>query len=358
MPSRKEIQWSQLKVGALVLVAMAVLVGLIFLMSGSTGGLFSHKLQLTCYFQNANGLKEGAPVTLEGVTIGNVKRIRVVPGHNPNPVEVVMRVGAEFQNDLHTDSVATITQAGVLGDSFVDIDSTHATGPPPANGATLRAALTPTLADIMGSSAGGIDQLKDLIQKLEVTINTLNSDKGTIGRLLNDPEEAKKVSGMIDNFSAVAANMREGKGTLGQLLTNDTLGNKLTSTVTHFNNIATALDEGQGTAGKLLKDDTLYNNVNSSVKNLNQLLAQVNAGKGALGMLAHDPVFARKLNDTVTHLNNLLAGIDAGQGTMGQIFKNRSAYDNANQAMIQAKQLLQAIRQDPQKYFVIRLKLF
>ena len=43
MPSRKEIQWSQLRVGALVMVAMAVLIGLIFLMSGSTGGLFARR---------------------------------------------------------------------------------------------------------------------------------------------------------------------------------------------------------------------------------------------------------------------------------------------------------------------------
>ena len=53
VPSRKEIQWSQLKVGALVLVAVGVLVGLIFLMSGSTGGLFAPKLILRSYFDNA-----------------------------------------------------------------------------------------------------------------------------------------------------------------------------------------------------------------------------------------------------------------------------------------------------------------
>ena len=46
MPSRKEIQWSQLRVGALVMAAMAVLVGLILLMSGSTGGLFARELAL------------------------------------------------------------------------------------------------------------------------------------------------------------------------------------------------------------------------------------------------------------------------------------------------------------------------
>jgi len=72
VPSRKEIQWSQLRVGALVLVALAVLIGLIFLMSNSTGGLFERKLLLRAYFVNASGLKDGAPVTLEGVTIGNV----------------------------------------------------------------------------------------------------------------------------------------------------------------------------------------------------------------------------------------------------------------------------------------------
>ncbi len=129
MPSRKEIQWSQLKVGALVLVAIAVLIGLIFLVGRSTGGLFSPKLVLRSYFANAAGLKNGAPVTLEGVTIGNVIKIGVVPRAQPAPVEVTMRVGGEYVRDLHTDSTTSIAQAGVLGDSYVDIDSTNASGP-------------------------------------------------------------------------------------------------------------------------------------------------------------------------------------------------------------------------------------
>ncbi len=87
MPSRKEIQWSQLKVGALVLAAMAVLVGLIFLMSGSTGGLFAHKLTFASYFQNAAGLKNGAPVTLEGVTIGNVFHSAWFRSATPRPLK-------------------------------------------------------------------------------------------------------------------------------------------------------------------------------------------------------------------------------------------------------------------------------
>ena len=87
VPSRKEIKWSQLKVGTLVLVAIAILIVLVFLMSGSTGGPFAPKLLLRTYFDNAGGLKPGAPVTLEGVTIGNVAKIRVVPARSPKPVE-------------------------------------------------------------------------------------------------------------------------------------------------------------------------------------------------------------------------------------------------------------------------------
>ncbi|HZB87787.1 MAG TPA: MlaD family protein, partial [Terracidiphilus sp.] len=154
MPSRKEIQWSQLKVGALVLVATAVLLGLIFLMSGSTGGIFAPKLVLRSYFANAAGVKSGAPVTLEGVTIGNVTNIRVVPDRNPTPVEVIMKVGVESIRDLHTDSTTSIAQAGVLGDSYVDIDSSNASGPRPANNAELKATGSPSIQDVIRTSQG------------------------------------------------------------------------------------------------------------------------------------------------------------------------------------------------------------
>ena len=79
MPSQQEVQWSQLKVGVLVIVALAALTALIFLMSGTTGGIFTGKITLRSYFENSAGLKVGAPVNLEGVTIGNVTRLKSCP---------------------------------------------------------------------------------------------------------------------------------------------------------------------------------------------------------------------------------------------------------------------------------------
>lgn len=358
MPSRKEIQWSQLKVGALVLAAMVVLIFVILLMNASTGGLFAPKLTLRTYFDNAGGLKSGAPVTLEGVTIGNITRIRVVPARSPKPVEVTMRVGGEYLKDLHTDSTTSIVQAGVLGDSFVDITCIHSKGPEPANNAELRSTSAPNLQGVISASQTSIEQVTKLMENANRLVDTLNSDKGTIGGLINDPKFYAKINRIADNLDKLTGEIGNGQGTLGKLVNDDTLYNNANSMIGHFNTIAENLQNGQGTAGKLLNDDALYKNLNSTVSNANQLLGDINAGKGTIGKLAKDPDFAKKLDDTVTRLDSLLTTIDEGKGTIGQLMQNKSLYDHTDQTMDQAQQLLKAIRQDPKKYFVIRLKLF
>ena len=159
MPSRKEIQWSQLRVGALVLVAMAVLV------VAHLPHVRLHRRPVRAQdpapllLCNAAGLKDGAPVTLEGVTIGNVIHVRVIPARNPTPVEVTMQVGYEYMDGLHTDSTAVIAQAGVLGDSYVDINSSKATGPQPANDAELKAAGAPSIQDVIRTSQVSIEEI-------------------------------------------------------------------------------------------------------------------------------------------------------------------------------------------------------
>ena len=342
----------------MVLLAMTILIGLIFLMSGSSGGLFAPKLVLRSYFENAAGLKDGAPVTLEGVTIGNVIHVRVVPERNPTPVEVTVRVGREYLNRLHTDSTASINQAGVLGDSYLDISSSHASGPPPANNAELRAAGAPSIQDVIRTSNESIIELNKLLRKIETTVDSVNSRQGAVGELINDPQLAKKITTIATDLETITGALAGGKGSMGKLITDDTLYNRANSAVDRLNKITIALEEGKGSAGKLLKDDSLYNNMNAAVSNVNQMVADINAGKGAMGMLAKDPAFAAKLDDTINKLDLILKGINEGKGTLGQLAQNRSLYDHTDQTMDHAQQLVKSIREDPKKYFVIRLKMF
>lgn len=122
--------------GLTVIFASIALIVLIFLMTGSTG-LFTHKITLYAYFDNASGLRVGAPVRLQGVDIGNVDSIRVVPNHGLTPVKVVLRVSTKYENGIRTDSSAELSTQGVLGETFVDIDSRAAHGPPAADGTVL-----------------------------------------------------------------------------------------------------------------------------------------------------------------------------------------------------------------------------
>ena len=358
MPSRKEIQWSQLKVGALVLVAVAVLIFLIFLMSGSTGGLFSRKLVLRTYFDNATGLKAGAPVTLEGVTIGNVTRVKVVPERNPTPVEVTMQIGEAEARFLHADSTTVIAQAGVLGDSFVDITSKSASGPPPPNHSELKSVDAPSIQEVVRSSQDALKQTTILMGKVDTFVDTLNSKKGSAGKLINDPELYDKLARVTGNLETITRSLSNGEGSLGKLLHDDTLYQKANSAIDRLNNITVALDEGKGTAGKFLRDDSLYNNLNSAVAKTDELIGNINTGKGALGKFAKDPEFAGKLDETVTSLDALLKGINEGKGTMGQLVQNRSLYDHTDQTMDEAQKLVKAIRENPKKYLVIQLKIF
>lgn len=358
MPSRKEIQWSQLKVGLLVLAAMAALIGLVFLMNGTTGGLFSHRLTFRGYFANAAGLKDGAVVSIDGVTAGNVTKISVVPQRNPFPVEVTMQVGKRFWPFVHTDSTIRIAPAGVLGDSFVDIDSRRASGPQPPDNAELPISGSPTIQDVISNSQLSLEDLDRLVIKIDTLIGTLNTDRGTFGAFINDPQMKKNVESIAANLQTVTQALADGKGSLGKLVYDDTLYTKLDSTVDQLNSIVTTMNSGHGSAGKLLKDETLYNNFNSATANLNQLLTSINSGQGTLGKLAKDPETAQKLSDAISNLDGILKSISSGQGTMGQLVQNRTLYDHLDQTADQAQQLIKSIREDPKKYLVIRMKVF
>jgi phospholipid/cholesterol/gamma-HCH transport system substrate-binding protein len=358
MPSQKELRWSQLKVGILTVAALTALTALIFILSSSTGGLFTRKLNLRAYFENANGLKDGAPVTLDGVTIGNVIHIRVIPHHEPDAVEVISRVGAKYLPSLHTDSTVAINQAGVLGDAFIDISSVHATGPEPADNATLKVAANPSIQDVVRTSQESIQSINTVIHKVGVLVDTLNAGQGTIGVMLNDPNVAKKLVRTIDQLQLLTQNLSSGKGTIGKLINDDELYNRANDTIGKLSDIATRLDNGEGSAGKLLKDDALYKNLNAAIANTNELLTGINAGKGSLGKLAKDPALANKVEESITHLNALLKGMEEGKGTLGQIAQNRSLYDNLDKTLNDTGQLITAIRKDPKTYLTVRVKVF
>jgi ABC-type transporter Mla subunit MlaD len=101
-------------------------------------GIPRHGSEVKAYFQNAQGLRAGAPVRLAGVDIGSVKSIRVRPELREHPAEVIMTLRTSYELRIPNDSVVALAQAGVLGETFPDIDIRNASGPPLQDGGELR----------------------------------------------------------------------------------------------------------------------------------------------------------------------------------------------------------------------------
>ncbi|MDP9040113.1 MAG: MlaD family protein [Acidobacteriota bacterium] len=361
MPSQQEVRWSQLKIGLIVVVSVILLTSLLFLMTSSSGlGFLSHKLTLTTYFENSAGLKTGAAVNLEGVTVGTVKSVLVTnaPDRKLTPVQVVMKVDSKYQPGIHRDSTAALTTVGVLGDTIVDLNSQVASGPLIQDGDELKTLETPTVQDVVKASQGTIESLNVILAKLNSVVDNLQAGKGSIGQLINNPDLYNKAITTVNELNKLEVGLNEGRGSVGKLMTDDTMYNRLNDAAGKLDTIATALNSGSGTAGKLLKDDSLYNNLNETLKHANSLLADADAGKGSIGMLMKDPTFAKNLNDTMTKANALVTGINDGRGTLGKLATDDAAYANLNKLLTESTTLVTAIRQDPKKYLTIHMKIF
>jgi phospholipid/cholesterol/gamma-HCH transport system substrate-binding protein len=328
-------------------------------MSG-TGGVLTRKITLRSYFDNAGGLREGAPVRLQGVDIGNVNGIRVVsdPNRRLTPVEVILKVNTKYQANLRKDSLTTLSTAGVLGETYIDIDSSQAHGPEAQAGDVLPTRDTPDIQDVVRASQSTLQNLDALEKRVDRILAFVESGQGSIGKVIYDPGLYDRLNATVAQFQGLVNDVISGKGSIGKLLVDDKLYQSANATIDKLNGIIDQLNAGQGTAGKFLKDPTLYNTANETIANVKKLTDDVNAGKGAIGLLARNQEFADKLHNTMNKISDLTDRLNSGQGTIGKLLQDPAVYDNTNQVLLETRELIKAIRQNPKTYLTIRLHIF
>jgi phospholipid/cholesterol/gamma-HCH transport system substrate-binding protein len=357
VPSQKQLKWSQLRVGLTVLFASVTLAVLTFLMSGTTG-LFTPKITLKSYFDDAQGIRNGAPVRLQGVDVGNVTAIRVVPNNTATPVEVVMKVTTKYSFNIRKDSVTTMSTAGVLGETYINIDSAHAKGPEARDGDTLATRETPELQDVVRASQGTLQNLDALLKRTDRILAFIESGQGSIGKLIYDPSLYNQFAQTVTEFKGIVDQVRNGQGSLGKLLITDEAYNKVIAAVDKLNVMIDELQQGKGTAVKFLKDPALYDNANQTIANVKKLTDDINAGKGAIGKLTKDEALAQKLDNTITKLSALTTELEAGEGTAGKLFKDPSLYNNSDKMLIETRELVKSVRENPKKYLTFKVRVF
>jgi phospholipid/cholesterol/gamma-HCH transport system substrate-binding protein len=358
MAQRKEVAWSQLKVGLLAMAGVSLLAATIFLISGS-GAFWVKKVRLVSYTPDAGGLKTGAVVRLAGVDIGNVKDVQ----HSGRPsrgeaVEVVMEVRENFLQDIRTDSEVFIAAEGLLGQRYINISMGTPKGAPVPPDGVVPFHTTPEFSELVGSSSDLLSNLNVLTQRMNSVVASLDQGQGTVGKLLKDDELYARLNRALSAAEGIIVSVNSGQGTLGLLLKDEQFYDNLNNAVLKMQSLADRIERGDGTIAKLINDPALYDDARGMIARGSTMIDNVNQGKGTLGKLMTEDELHRRLTSAITNLDTLLAGVRNGDGTLGKLLHDPTLYTNINSVSTEVRELMGDFRRDPKKFLTIQLKIF
>lgn len=357
MAQRKQLTWTELRVGVFVLVALFLLMVAIFYVTGA--GFLGPRYRLITYLPEVEGMKAGAPVDLDGVEVGNVQSIDLTPHptDHEHSITLVLRVDKKFQKDIRTDSKASLVTQGLLGDRYVTISRGLTGTVIPTNG-ILAAEEAPDIKQVVERGADVAENLSVLSDQLNEIVSKVRRGEGTIGKVLNDPSLYNHLDSIAARADAMTASIQQGQGSVGKLIESDELYNKADSAVSKMNDAMTAVNDQKGTVGKLIYDPSAYNNINGLAEKGNALLTDVRAGKGTLGKLATDDVLYSNLRDASANVRDATGKLNSNQGSVGKFFNDPALYDNLTGLSGDMRLMISDFRRDPKKFLHIKLGIF
>jgi phospholipid/cholesterol/gamma-HCH transport system substrate-binding protein len=361
MAQRKQMTWSELRVGLFVLVGLLILAVGIFYVTGA--GFFGPKYRLKTFLPEVSGLSTGAPVRLDGVEIGNVDQIKIVPREAGKPpdrmksIEVDMRLDKKYQTDILTDSAASLMTEGLLGNRYVNIQRGY-TGVPLTEGQVIPGTEEKAIKEVVERSADVLANLTTLSDQAKELIQGIQEGKGTLGKLLTDDQAYKHLNSILAKSDQIVGNVQAGQGTIGKLLMTDETSTKVDKAIEQINAILADLRAQKGTMGKLLYDPSLYDEAKKALDNGNGMLGDIRSGKGTLGKLYTDDTLYNKLRDTSSNLATATSKLNQNNNTAGKLFSDPQLYDNLTGLTGDMRTLIAEFRKNPKKFLSIKLSFF
>ena len=321
------LTWDQLKVGALILVAIIIL-AIAILKLGQSGNLFGKRYHLVSFVGNVSGLRIGGPVTIAGQLAGSIDDIKFLPpdADTTRNLRILLQVNQSLQSQVRKDSRAKIKTQGLLGDKVLDISVGTPKFAPLHEGDTLLIAPAVDYEAVVQQASGIMGQVADVTRDLKRLTDQINRGQGTLGQLLTNRTLYDQLNATLDRTSALMSRLENPRGTIGRLLDDPTLYYSLNRAVASADSIITGMNRSNGTLAKLLKDDTLY---------------------------VH-------LVSVVSRADSLVSVMAGGNGTMQKLFTDQQLYDQLVKIVGELNSVLTDVRRDPRRYTkeMIRVKLF
>lgn len=301
-------------------VAMSVGMAAIIFVLGTERGLFKQRYEIKTTFSSVRGLRDGAPVRLAGMGVGEVSVILFPKDLAEKNVEVIMQIDKSVQNRIREDSEATINWLSyVTGDSYVEVTIGSSDKPVVKEGEHIRG-IQPT--DYSAAIEGSIEILNAVAESFK------NLERGGFFDALN---------GAVKSLRSCTEEIQSGSGLMHAMIFDPEGGkilNSLAESAEALKGIVSDMQKGNNFLNALLYDPEFKDAAKKFVTlpdRIDEFLTQISANKGLLHALLYDTEKAKMLDDLSATLSNLKVVTEktvAGEGSLGAIINDPTLYDD------------------------------
>jgi phospholipid/cholesterol/gamma-HCH transport system substrate-binding protein len=316
------ITWDQLRVGLVILAALAILTLAVYKL-GQAANLFTKRYTLIAFLKEANGLREGGTVTLAGQLAGAVKAIEFLPvdADTTRNLKITIAVDQNLQQQIRSDSKAQIRTLGLLGDKVLDITPGTPRYSMLKGGDTITVSPALDYEQVLTQAAGAVGDVVELTRDMRQLTSGIVRGEGTIGQLVTNRALYDELTGTLSRTNSMLARLQNPNGTVGRLLDDPTLYTQITGMIASTDSLVRSVNSAQGTLGRLMRDTVLYGNFVKLSTGADSLMRMLTTGNGLASKLLTDQTLYDQLNKLVTDLNAVMADVrrDPGRYTKGMI---------------------------------------
>jgi ABC-type transporter Mla subunit MlaD len=287
-----QLQKNEILTGLLVIGTIAVVAFLLVLLGAP--GLFRPLVTYKIYYDNAAGLKQGAPVMLAGRKIGQVQKLfsPVTPQEekqaeaaeatmhrsevNPSPspsatpgkprFEVRVDVQVDKNAKVYRDAKVRMMQLGLLGDLAIDFTQGTSDSGRAKDGEIFAGERTPDLGE---AAAKMLEVIKPVAAEATNTMKDLQQTAQNLNRLTDENSELTLALGQFKTFGQHLVDLTAPDSALSHSLANI---EKISTSLTENDNIQVTLQNLRNSSEKLKVATTELQPAGENIKQFSETI--------------------------------------------------------------------------------------
>ncbi|MSP60517.1 MAG: MCE family protein [Myxococcales bacterium] len=329
----------QLKVGALILVAVLLLGGFIVLL-GSVS--FSSGQRLRVDFDFSGNLQAGAPVKISGIKVGKVEEVAFFGGKMDEQVGRRVQVRATVwvedraRESIRQDAEFFVNTAGVLGEQYLEVAPGDFKKPPLDFAIPVRGVDPPRTDLIVSRLYELLDSITSLLRDDKDVIRDFLKSGASMVRTLDGilKENHEEIARLLKNVDKLTA---EASGLIGSFRTGVGDGAQLKRT----------LENIEALSGSIRKDiDPLISKAKKALDGVENITSVIGPEEKKKLVRALDELITvgEKVKGVTTDAQAIVADVKKGKGTAGALLVDPQIYDDL-------KELVRDLKRNPWKFF-------